>query len=368
VYSTRSSPGGSSHLAAQKKTPGHQARRIILHSANLRPAERSPRSGQSNDCDQPAATGTRIHAAGRKRGSVASFCSWAAVTCGRGAAGRPSASRRRVILPRGRGGGKHFFSRPASGNPSQASHRRDDSVPREEPHVSFACVAFALKGPDISAQGKATRVVRASPSPWVAYHCGEKALKGRDNRCIGLCRPFRASGPIRHHYPGRRYTLPRADLSRPLQGTPPRPATFRTVAVSPFQSRSARTPNEPGDGEFGGAQIRSKPPTSGRERQANGVFSGAWVCPRTTRITRAARVTLISSQTLPPPRVHRFVQVSRWRGGCAWTDPIRCQRRRLIACSRDIGHSAPDRGLLRLAPAADGLPGDPAHGTSFPEF
>jgi hypothetical protein len=26
------------------------------------------------------------------------------------------------------------------------------------------------------------------------------------------------------------------------------------------------------------------------------------------------------------------------------------------------------RGLLRLAPAADGLPGDPAHGTSFPEF
>jgi hypothetical protein len=32
-----------------------------------------------NDCDQPAATGRRIHAAGRKRGAVASFGSWAAV-------------------------------------------------------------------------------------------------------------------------------------------------------------------------------------------------------------------------------------------------------------------------------------------------
>jgi hypothetical protein len=32
-----------------------------------------------NDCDQPAATGRRIHAAGRKRGSVESFGSWVAV-------------------------------------------------------------------------------------------------------------------------------------------------------------------------------------------------------------------------------------------------------------------------------------------------
>lgn len=28
-------------------------------------------------------------------------------------------------------------------------------------------------------------------------------------------------GTNRHHHPGRRYTLPRADLSRPLQGSPP---------------------------------------------------------------------------------------------------------------------------------------------------
>jgi hypothetical protein len=140
-----------------------------------------------------------------------------------------------------------FASRVRS--PIRASHRRDDSVSREEPHVLFVRVAFALKGPDISAQGKATRVVRASPSPWVAYHCGEKALKGRDNRCIGLCRPFRASGPIRHHHPGRRYTLPRADLSRPLQGTPPQPGRFRTLAGSTVPTASGRTPNEPGDGE-----------------------------------------------------------------------------------------------------------------------
>jgi hypothetical protein len=99
--------------------------------------------------------------------------SWAAVVCRRCAAGRPSPSRLSVILPRRRGGGKHFFRVPRSGSPIRASHRRDDSVSRQEPHVLFVCVASALKGPDISAQGKATRVVRASPSPWVAYHCDE---------------------------------------------------------------------------------------------------------------------------------------------------------------------------------------------------
>jgi hypothetical protein len=88
------------------------------------------------------------------------------------------------------------FSRPASGNPNRASHRRYDSVSREEPHVRFVRVASALKGLDKSAQGKATPVVRASPPPWVAYQRGKKALKGRDNRCFGLCRPFRAGEPI----------------------------------------------------------------------------------------------------------------------------------------------------------------------------
>jgi len=40
----------------------------------------------------------------------ASFCSWAAVVCGGCGAGRPSPSQRIVILPRRRGGGKHFFA------------------------------------------------------------------------------------------------------------------------------------------------------------------------------------------------------------------------------------------------------------------
>jgi hypothetical protein len=121
----------------------------------------------------------------------------------------------------------------------QPSQRRDELLARDEPHVFFVRVAFALKGPDISAQGKATRVVRASPSPWVAYQRGEKALKGRDNRGIGLCRPFRASGPIRHHHPGRRYTLPRADLSLPLRDATPQPGRFRTLAGSPLPTASA---------------------------------------------------------------------------------------------------------------------------------
>jgi len=67
-------------------------------------------------------------------------------------------------------------------------------------------------------------------------------------------------------------------------------------------------------------------------------------------------------------RVHDVVQVSRWRGG--WGPVPRGGR--LIACGRDMGHSAADRGGLRgsfrPAPAADVFPGDPAHGTPFPEF
>jgi hypothetical protein len=31
-----------------------------------------------------------------------------------------------------------IFSRPAAGSPIRVSHRWDDSVPREEPHVFFA--------------------------------------------------------------------------------------------------------------------------------------------------------------------------------------------------------------------------------------
>jgi hypothetical protein len=61
-----------------------------------------------------------------------------AVVCG---AGRPSPSRLSVILPRRRGGGKHFFaSRVPESDPIRASHRRDDAVSREEPHVFLRAV------------------------------------------------------------------------------------------------------------------------------------------------------------------------------------------------------------------------------------
>jgi hypothetical protein len=54
----------------------------------------------------------------------ASFCSWA-VGCGGCAAGRPSASRRSVILPRRRDGGKLFFaSRGPQSHPGQPSPGR----------------------------------------------------------------------------------------------------------------------------------------------------------------------------------------------------------------------------------------------------
>jgi hypothetical protein len=56
------------------------------------------RAGDLSTCDDLVAA------------SGASDGSWAAVVCGRCAAGRPSASRRSVILPRRRGGGKHFFA------------------------------------------------------------------------------------------------------------------------------------------------------------------------------------------------------------------------------------------------------------------
>jgi hypothetical protein len=165
-----------------------------------------------------------------------------------------------------------FASRVRS--PIRASHRRDDSVPREEPHVLFVRVAFALKGPDISAQGKATRVVRASPSPWVAYQRGNKALKGRDNRGIGLCRPFRASGPIRTTTRGGATLCPGLICPCPFGTQHRSPEDSERWRDRPYQPRAASTPNEPDDRERERGQIRSKPATSGRERLANGVFSG----------------------------------------------------------------------------------------------
>ena len=157
-----------------------------------------------------------------------------------------------------------IFSRPASWSPIRASHRRDDLVSREEPHVFF--------------------------DSWVPIPEDPNEAERR---------------------PGR-VDLPTEVFHRK-----------REVSVQP---RAAGTPNEPSDGDaVADRSDRSQRRRGGRDRPTE--FSAvAGFCPRTIRITRAARVTLISSQALPPPRVHCLVQVSRWRGGCAWRDPIRCQR------------------------------------------
>ena len=162
-----------------------------------------------------------------------------------------------------------FFSRPAARSPIRASHCRDDSVPREEPHVHFVRVAFALKGHDTSAQGKATRVVRASPSPWVAYPSWRISPEGARQSRHRFVSPFQGFGTNSLQYLGRRYTLPRADLSQPFQGTPPRPARFRTLAGSPVptasgqhterarRSRTRTDPIEASDLEAGKTRQRS---------------------------------------------------------------------------------------------------------------
>ena len=52
--------------------------------------------------------------------------------------------------------GRCFFSRPASGNPIRATHRRDDSVPREEPHV-FSIPGIPIPEDPIEAQRRPER-------------------------------------------------------------------------------------------------------------------------------------------------------------------------------------------------------------------
>jgi hypothetical protein len=275
--------------------------------------------------------------------------------------------------------GRCYFSRPASGNPIQASHRRDDSVPREEPHVLFVRIAFALKGPYTSAQGKATRVLRASPSPWVAYQRGKKALKGRDNQCIGLCRPFRAWEPIATTTRGGATLCPGLICPCPFRAHHRSPQDPERWRDRPHQPRAASTPNEPDDRERERRKIRSKPATSG-QRKTRQPASGAGVCPRTTAVTGPPRENVDFRTDLiggsgsplcydlrsPPgdaPPCHPAA--GRRAGGCSFSRPRHDTPWR---CARPVGDAVDaivgPRGDLS-GPVASGDSGDPANGPVF---
>lgn len=80
------------------------------------------------------------------------------------------------------------------------------------------CAAFALKGPNMPAQGKATRVVRASPPPWEANPGYGKSPERAKQPAPLLVSPFQGLGGRCLPYPGRRCALPWADLFWPLRG------------------------------------------------------------------------------------------------------------------------------------------------------
>jgi hypothetical protein len=55
-----------------------------------------------------------------------------------------------------------------------------------------------------------------------------------------LISPLQGFGTNSLHHPGRRYTLPRADLSRPLRDATPQPGRFRTLAGSTVPTASGQ--------------------------------------------------------------------------------------------------------------------------------
>jgi hypothetical protein len=197
-----------------------------------------------------------------------------------GAAGRPSpvggASSYRAAAAVA-----SIFSRPASGNPIRASHRRDDSVSREEPHVFFRLRRLCPEGARQISPGQGDASCASVAVALGSVSLRRKSPEGARQSMHRLVSPLQGFRTHSHHHPGRRYTLPRADLSRPLQGTPPQPARFRTLAGSPVPTASGRHAERTRRPRCGNAQIRSKPATSGRERPANGVFGAAGFCPRT---------------------------------------------------------------------------------------
>jgi hypothetical protein len=94
-----------------------------VHSRRPRRTARIRRRGPEDASIPPDANAARLHRFVR---GLRSWRRW--TTVGQSAEGHPTAPPRRW---------QAFFSRPASGRPIRASHRRDDSVSREEPHASF---------------------------------------------------------------------------------------------------------------------------------------------------------------------------------------------------------------------------------------
>ena len=149
--------------------------------------------------------------------------------------GRTSPTGPTGIIPPRRSGGKHVSQQRAA---AMGTIR----VPR----------GFAPKGPNRSARGKASRAVRASPSPREADpSCRTSPARAKQSWRRSVS-PFQGlAGPCLP-YPGRRCALPRADLFWPLRGG-------RTVfcdsgnAIADRRDRSERPrePSRPASGVLG---------------------------------------------------------------------------------------------------------------------
>ena len=116
-----------------------------------------------------------------------------------------------------------------------------------------------------------------------------------------LVPPLQGLETNRHRHPGRRYTLPQADLSRPLQGTPPQ--RRKTVFRSPCRK------SQPGQIKPGQRRDDSVPqdePHVHSVRIAFALKCGTRWFPRTFPITPAARVIQPCARTFPSPRVNRI--------------------------------------------------------------
>jgi hypothetical protein len=169
------------------------------------------------------------------------------VGCGRGAAGRPSASRRSVILPRRRGGGKHFFRvpRPAvRSGPAIAVTTRFRETSRT---FLFAIPGMAIQEDPIAAQRRPGRV----DLPTDVFH------------------------------------------------------RKRKVSVQP---RAAGTPNEPGDGNAVADRSDRSQRRRGGKDSPTGFSAVPGVCPRTTMLTGSRPINLPFLRPVTATPVQHFVR------------------------------------------------------------